>query len=81
MNRFLGTLFAVAVLVVIAFAILNYGNYTSMRFAAEPTSADVDAVLSEQVEVADDEALTEPADSVALGETALESPAPTTAEE
>jgi hypothetical protein len=81
MNRLLGTLFAVAALVVIAFAILNYGNYTSMRFAAEPTSADADAVLSEQVEVADDEALTEPADSVALGETALESPAPTAAEE
>lgn len=81
MNRILGTLFAVAALVVIAFAILNYGNYTSMRFAAEPTSADADAVLSEQVEVADDEALTEPADSVALGETAPESPAPTTAEE
>jgi hypothetical protein len=81
MNRLLGTLFAVAALVVIAFAILNYGNYTSMRFAAEPTSADADAVLSEQVEVADDEALTEPADSVALGETAPESPAPTAAEE
>jgi hypothetical protein len=81
MNRLLGTLFAVAALVVIAFAILNYGNYTSMRSAAEPTSADADAVLSEQVEVADDEALTEPADSVALGETAPESPAPTTAEE
>ena len=81
MNRFLGTLFAVAALVVIAFAILNYGNYTSMRFAAEPTSADADAVLSEQVEVADDEAFTEPADSVALGETAPESPAPTIAAE
>ena len=81
MNRFLGTMFAIATLVAIAFAILNFGNYTSMRSATEPTSADADAVLSEQVEVADDEALTEPADSVALGETAPESPAPTTAEE
>lgn len=80
MNRLLGTLFAVAALVVIAFAILNYGNYTSMRFAAEPTSADADAVLSEQVEVADDEALTELADSVALGETAPEAPVTTIAE-
>lgn len=81
MNRLVGTLFAIATLVVIAFAILNFGNYTSMRSAAEPTSADADAVLSEQVEVADDEALTEPADSVALGETAPGSPAPTTVEE
>lgn len=81
MNRLLGTLFAIATIAAIVFAILNFGNYTSMRSAAEPTSADADAVLSEQVEVADDEALTEPADSVALGETALESPASTSAEE
>jgi hypothetical protein len=32
MNRLLGTLFALATLVAIAFAILNYGNYTSMCF-------------------------------------------------
>lgn len=64
MNRLLGTLFAIATIAAIVFAILNFGNYTSMRSAAEPTSADADAVLSEQVEVADDEALTEPADSL-----------------
>lgn len=32
MNRLLGTLFALATLAAIAFAILNYGNYTSMVF-------------------------------------------------
>ena len=79
MNRFLGTMFAIATLVVIAFAILNFGNYTSMRTPAEPASAG--AVLSEQTETADDETLTEPTDSLALGETAPESPVPTTAEE
>ena len=80
MNRLLGTLFAIATIVAIVFAILNFGNYTSMRSAAEPTSADADAVLSEQVEVAYDEALTKPADSVALGETASETPVTTLAE-
>ena len=34
MNRLLGTLFALATLAAIAFAILNYGNYTSMVFTA-----------------------------------------------
>lgn len=34
MNRFLGTLFALATIVAAAFAILNYGNYTSMCFSA-----------------------------------------------
>ena len=79
MNRFLGTMFAIATLVAIAFAILNFGNYTSMRTPAEPASAG--AVLSEQTETTDDETLTEPTDSLALGETAPESPVPTTAEE
>ena len=77
MNRLVGTLFAIATLVVIAFAILNFGNYTSMRSAAEPT----DAVEIERETVVEREALVEPADSVALGETAPESPAPTTVEE
>ena len=81
MNRFLGTMFAIATLVAIAFAILNFGNYTSMRTPAEPASAEADAVLSEQTETTDDETLTEPTDSVALGDTAPESPVPTTAEE
>ena len=35
MNRLLGTLFALATLAAIAFAILNYGTYTSM--CATPT--------------------------------------------
>lgn len=60
MNRLVGTLFAIATLVVIAFAILNFGNYTSMRSAAEPT----DAVEIECETVVEGEALVEPADSL-----------------
>ncbi|MBR5595318.1 MAG: hypothetical protein IKW47_03400 [Alistipes sp.] len=77
MNRLLGTLFAIATIVAIVFAILNFGNYTSMRSAAEPTSAD--AAPSEQTEIID-ETLGEPANSVALGETASEAPVTTIAE-
>ena len=77
MNRLLGTLFAIATIAAIVFAILNFGNYTSMRSAIEPTSAD--ATPSEQTEIID-ETLGESADSVDLEETASESPAPTTAE-
>ena len=43
MNRFLGTLFALATIVAAAFAILNYGNYTSMCFSA--ASADSTTVV------------------------------------
>lgn len=68
MNRLLGTLFAVAALVVIAFAILNYGNYTSMRSTSAPAS--VDAVVSEEIETIVDTTLVEPADSLATEEVA-----------
>ena len=81
MNRFLGTLFAIATIAAIVFAILNYGNYTSMRYAAEPTSADADAVLSEQTETTDDETLTEPTDSLATEDIIPLAIDPTTAEE
>lgn len=77
MNRLLGTLFAIATIAAIVFAILNFGNYTSMRSAAEPT----EAVEIEREVVVEGETLVEPTDSVALGETAPESPAPTSAEE
>lgn len=77
MNRLLGTLFAIATIAAIVFAILNFGNYTSMRSAAEPTSTD--ATPSEQTEIID-ETLGEPANSVALGETAPEAPVTTIAE-
>lgn len=79
MNRFLGTMFAIATLVAIAFAILNFGNYTSMRTPAEPASAG--AVLSEQTETTDDETLTEPTDSLATEEIIPLAIDPTTAEE
>ena len=47
MNRLLGTLFALATLVAIVFAILNYGNYSSMCSASAVESAE--AVDSEQL--------------------------------
>lgn len=40
MNRLLGTLFALVSLVVIAFAILNIGNYSSMCSASAVESAE-----------------------------------------
>lgn len=50
MNRLLGTLFALATLAAIAYAILNIGNYTSM--------CSVSLLASE--EVADEELVAEP---------------------
>ena len=47
MNRLLGTLFAVATIVAIAFAILNYGNYTSML--QRPEAATITNILEEEV--------------------------------
>lgn len=41
MNRLLGTLFALATLGAIAFAILNHGNYTSMLSARNIEPAEV----------------------------------------
>ena len=45
MNRLLGTLFALATLAAIAYAILNAGNYTSMCSA--PVAAEVEIVEDE----------------------------------
>ena len=47
MNRLLGTLFALATLAAIVFAILNIGNYSSMCSALAVESAEV--VDSEQL--------------------------------
>lgn len=47
MNRLLGTLFAVATIAAIAFAILNYGNYTSMH--QKPEAATVTNILEEEI--------------------------------
>ena len=44
MNRLLGTLFALATLAAIAFAILNYGTYTSICFTPAKPSAPADAL-------------------------------------
>lgn len=49
MNRLIGTLFALASLAAIAFAILNYGSYTSMCYTPAPTPA-VSIVEEEIVE-------------------------------
>lgn len=51
MNRLLGTLFALATLVVIAFAILNIGNYSSMCF--EPKASIANAPVEEPVIIYD----------------------------
>jgi hypothetical protein len=51
MNRLLGTLFALATLVVIAFAILNIGDYSSMCF--EPTASIANTPVEESVIIYD----------------------------
>ena len=58
MNRLLGTLFAVATIVAIVFAILNAGSYSSICSTTE--SAPVDSVAVEPAVVAEEEPLVEP---------------------
>lgn len=55
MNRLLGTLFALATLAAIAFAILNYGNYTSMVFipTTEEPATPADAPAEGEIYVDD----------------------------
>ena len=60
MNRLLGTLFALATLAAIAFAILNYGNYTSMCRAQE-IAAEVNCEA--EIVIEENEALIEDATS------------------
>lgn len=68
MNRILGTLFALATLAAIAFAILNSGTYTSICFtpAEDPAPADtldmVDTLDPEDTFATPDTPLTDDAD-------------------
>lgn len=57
MNRLLGTLFALATLAAIAFAILNYGNYTSMVFTATTDAPVTPADAPAEVEIYVDDTL------------------------
>lgn len=57
MNRLLGTLFALATLAAIAFAILNYGNYTSMVFTATTDAPATPADAPAEVEIYVDDTL------------------------
>ena len=57
MNRLLGTLFAIATIVAIVFAILNAGSYTSICATTEPTP--VDSVAVESTVVVDKEPVVE----------------------
>ena len=57
MNRFFGTLFALATLGAIAFAILNSGNYTSMLSArnVEPAEVvDIEPLIVDQEPIYED---------------------------
>lgn len=57
MNRLLGTLFALATLAAIAFAILNYGNYTSMVFTVTTDAPATPADAPAEVEIYVDDTL------------------------
>jgi hypothetical protein len=57
MNRLLGTLFALATLAAIAFAILNYGNYTSMVFIPTTEEPATPADAPAEVEIYVDDTL------------------------
>ena len=63
MNRLLGTLFAVATIAAIAFAILNYGNYTSML--QRPEAATITNILEEE-EVIEPDSTAQPIDIVEI---------------
>lgn len=58
MNRILGTIFALATLAAIAYAIMNAGSYTSIYFTQE------DAPAEEIVEIAPEEEIVIERDSV-----------------
>lgn len=46
MKRLLGWLFAIIALAVIAFAVLNYGNYTSMCFNDDKSKCETTSITS-----------------------------------
>ena len=56
MNRLLGTLFALATLVAIAFAILNFGNYSSMCSTTDAVDSELtieEETLYEEIQPVD----------------------------
>lgn len=57
MNRLIGTLFALATLAAIAFAILNYGSYTSMVFIPTTEEPATPADAPAEVEIYVDDTL------------------------
>lgn len=63
MNRILGTIFALATLAAIAYAIMNVGNYTSICFTEEEVPME-DAVM----EVIPEQEITIERDSVEIVE-------------
>ena len=74
MNRLLGTLFALATLAAIAFAILNYGNYTSMVFipTTEEPATPADAPVDVDIDGTVDDTFDLPLDTMAVD--AIEDP-------
>ena len=62
-NRILGTLFTLAALAIILFAILNRGNYRSMLFgkSEEPTTETAEAIdtADAELDLKEEEALSE----------------------
>lgn len=45
MNRLLGWLLAIIALAIIVFAVMNYGNYTSMYFDEQDVTSDSDTEI------------------------------------
>lgn len=76
MNRILGTLFAIATLAAIAYAIVNAGNYSSICFDKELNSetATEEFTTSEREITAEDEETTEEikSDSLEVAKVSLE---------
>lgn len=74
MNRILGIVFTIAAIAVMVFAVLNWGNYTSLCFTkSEPAEEDIeifealipaDSVEMEGIEIVEDTTPIEPADSL-----------------
>lgn len=66
MNRLLGTLFALATLAAIVFAILNIGNYSSMRSITDAVDSELtieEEILYEEIQPVDslsNETISEP---------------------
>lgn len=69
MNRVLGVLFTLLTFVLIAFAILNWGNYRSMLFGKETAESEavVDSLVTEgEEDILTDEEVVIEADSLGI---------------